>query len=472
MAAGGRARRQGSDWPRDTFRGVLRALARWPFLGLRRLRWWRGSWSKDSDRAYHERLYEAQSYDPFSPSYPGYVTIRRFADHAEALLPPTGTVLDLGCGPGEITCELARRHPTLSFLGIDHSAQAIRRAGEHAAALGLTNARFEVGDAEHLPPDDRYALVTMFDAFHHLERPREFVAWLQARTSRCVLIEPAGTWSGGWARSLDVDWLLADVASIRERLDSVCDAPLHEPQPVPDGPSPAEAVPRGEGAVERRYALDDFARLFGDWQLRVVGTVAGIERYPPAAPRRSALGAVAGDIAYQLVRATEDELLRRDRDGGAKHWVVAATSEPGVLTPRLPAVPIARPDLPPSRVGGSCQVRYSGFDGPSQVAPDAEIRVAIDVENAGWDTWHSNGPTPVHVAYHWLTPDAAMIELDGRRTDLPTPLGPGETCRVVLAVDTPAARGDYLLAIDLVREGVTWFSEAGHPWHAARMSVR
>jgi hypothetical protein len=143
-----------------------------------------------------------------------------------------------------------------------------------------------------------------------------------------------------------------------------------------------------------------------------------------------------------------------------------------VLVPRVPAVPIAAPDLPPSSVAGSCQVRYRGFEGPSLVAPDAEISVAIDVENAGWDTWRSAGPAPVHVAYHWLTPDGAMVELDGRRTDFPQPLGPGDTRRVVLAVRTPARRGDYLLAIDLVREGVTWFSDAGHPWHAARMSVR
>ena len=121
---------------------MLRRLVRLPFLAVRRLRWARGRWSKDSDRSYHEQLYQAQAYDPFDPGYPGYLTIRRFADHAAPLIPAAGTVLDLGCGPGEITCELARRHPHLSFLGVDHSAQAIRRAREHAARLGLANVRF------------------------------------------------------------------------------------------------------------------------------------------------------------------------------------------------------------------------------------------------------------------------------------------------------------------------------------------
>ena len=36
----------------------------------------------------------------------------------------------------------------------------------------------------------------------------------------------------------------------------------------------------------------------------------------------------------------------------------------------------------------------------------------------------------------------------------------------------PATAGDYVLAIDLVKEGVTWFSEAGKPWLASRVTVK
>jgi hypothetical protein len=43
----------------------------------------------------------AQAHDPFSPSYPGYITIQRFADLAAAHLHDATRVLDLGCGPGE-----------------------------------------------------------------------------------------------------------------------------------------------------------------------------------------------------------------------------------------------------------------------------------------------------------------------------------------------------------------------------------
>jgi SAM-dependent methyltransferase len=476
---------------------VLRGLARLPFLAVRRLRWWRGSWSKDSDRTYHERLYEAQDYDPFDPGYPGYPTIRRFADHAEALLPASGTVLDLGCGPGEITCELARRHPSLAFLGLDHSAQAIRRATANASRLGLRNVRFEVGDAERLPAGERYGLVTMFDAFHHLEDPRAFIGWLTSRTSRCLLIEPAGTWSGRWARGVDVDWLLVDLASIRDRLEAICGAGPDVASPgeapgaglgaaeSPAAPAGSPAAPagsplglppaRGEGAVERRYALDDFARFFAGWDLRITGTIAGVDRYPPAAHARSPLRPIAGDVAYALLRATDALLLERGRDGAAKHWVIAATTEAGVIAPRLP--PTTEParvaaGVGGSRVAGACDVRYANGQGPARLAPGAESTVAIDIANDGWDEWRSDGPNPVHVSYHWLTRTGAMVDFDGLRSDLPRPLAPGETARATVVIRAPGTPGAYLLAIDLVREGVTWFSEAGAPYHTASIEVR
>lgn len=451
---------------------MLRGLARLPFLAVRRLRWWRGSWSKDSDRTYHERLYEAQDYDPFDPGYPGYLTIRRFADHAEALLPASGTVLDLGCGPGEITCELARRHPALAFLGLDHSAQAIRRATVNASRLGLRNVRFEVGDAERLPAGARYGLVTMFDAFHHLEQPRAFIEWLASRTSRCLLIEPAGTWSGRWARGVDVDWLLVDLASIRDRLEAICGAPVALPSRPADS-AIGPALERGEGAVERRYALDDFARFFAGWDLRITGTIAGVDRYPPAPHAKSPLRPIAGDLAYALLRATDALLLERGRDGAAKHWVVAAATEAGVIEPRLPPTTApAAADVRASRVAGACDVRYAHYDGPVQVDAGAEFLVHVDIVNAGWDEWRSDGLQPVHVSYHWLSLADEVIEFDGLRSDLPGAIGPGDTGRATVTVRAPATRGAYRLAIDLVKEGVTWFAQAGAPGHTVRIEVR
>src|SRR3954469_24505603 len=130
---------------------------------IRRLRRRTAGWSVGDDQAFHDGLFAAAAHDPFDRSFPGYITIRRFADLAADRIGGGRSVLDLGCGPGEITCELASRFPAVEFAGVDHSAVAVERAAANAARLGLGNVRFAAADLTSYVPDARVDLVTMFD---------------------------------------------------------------------------------------------------------------------------------------------------------------------------------------------------------------------------------------------------------------------------------------------------------------------
>lgn len=59
---------------------------------------------------------------------------------------PSLKILDVGCGPGTITTDLASRVPQGFVVGIDPSAEVIQKARDHADKQGVTNVRFEVGD--------------------------------------------------------------------------------------------------------------------------------------------------------------------------------------------------------------------------------------------------------------------------------------------------------------------------------------
>jgi ubiquinone/menaquinone biosynthesis C-methylase UbiE len=59
--------------------------------------------------------------------------------------------LDVGCGCGETTREVARFARSGMALGVDLSARMIERARERSRAEGLTNARFEQADAQVCP---------------------------------------------------------------------------------------------------------------------------------------------------------------------------------------------------------------------------------------------------------------------------------------------------------------------------------
>ena len=428
---------------------MLHALAALP----RRLRWALRRWSPSADREFHDALFTAQRYDPFSFAYPGYITIRRFAELTERHLGGVRHAVDFGCGPGEITCELARRNPQISFTGVDHSEAAIARAREHKTTLALSNVDFVTADVSTFTPEAA-DIVLMYDSFHHLLDPAAFVRGLKPRVSRFLLIEPAGDWLGGWQKTLEFDWIPTAVDAMRERLVWQLNEPRGE------AAASETADERGE-PVEHRYTLGDLEAFFDGYGLDVRGTIAGIGEYPPdpysALPLREEFGKIAADT----MAAIEEVLVRHDLDLHAKHWVVHA--ERGAphrrRTPRPVNPSAGSPDV---RSEGPYDVEYVSYEGPSTANVSAVFPATVTLKNTGWRPWRSDDrAAPVLLSYHWLDTAGAMKVEDGRRTPLPRVLPPGESLTMTMTVEAPSRPGRYTLAIDLVEEGVSWFSRAG-----------
>src|ERR1035441_6130754 len=60
-----------------------------------------------------------------------------------ARLPASARVLDVGCGPGTITADLAARVPDGQGTGIDAAADVLALARAEAGRRGQANVRFE-----------------------------------------------------------------------------------------------------------------------------------------------------------------------------------------------------------------------------------------------------------------------------------------------------------------------------------------
>lgn len=60
------------------------------------------------------------------------------------------STLEIGCGHGDYTIELASIYPDRNFIGIDMKGARVYTAAERALALNLTNAAFIWGRAEKL----------------------------------------------------------------------------------------------------------------------------------------------------------------------------------------------------------------------------------------------------------------------------------------------------------------------------------
>ena len=413
-------------------------------------------WSPERDRAYHDSLFGAQQLDPFRHSYPGNITIRRFADLSAPYVSTSRHGLDLGCGAGEITCELARRYPDTTLEGVDHSQAGVARATTHVKTLGLRNATFAVADVERFEPSGPVDLVMMFDAFHHLTDPAAFVQRLGWFSRRFLLVEPRGDWKGSWSKELDFDWLVHDLDRIREHIAYATGEPTPPAAPTP---VPSQQV---EEPVEHRYTVDDFERFFVGYGLEVRGTVAGLDSYPPTPELDTPSRDRFGRLAYDLYAEVDDRLHERNLDLLAKHLVIYA--EHGRQVPRR--VPPARPDNVDwtSSVRGSYDVRYLGYHGPREARPDVEVLAEVTLRNESWRQLSSaHEKTPDFLSYHWLDRGGAIVRHDGLRSALPRIVSPGEQVAVALKVRTPNRRGRYVLAVDLVREGTTWYSDAGSP---------
>jgi ubiquinone/menaquinone biosynthesis C-methylase UbiE len=88
------------------------------------------------------------------------------------LHPETGTILEVGCGPGMFLEVLARKYPGVSIKGIDISADRIGIARHRLA--GLPSAEALQASVYHLPFPDRYFdfIYSRF-LFEYLDKPVE-----------------------------------------------------------------------------------------------------------------------------------------------------------------------------------------------------------------------------------------------------------------------------------------------------------
>ncbi|HQU25718.1 MAG TPA: methyltransferase domain-containing protein [Acidimicrobiales bacterium] len=101
-------------------------------------------------------------------------TAENSAGFVLARLAPTARVLDVGCGPGTITADLARRVPEGEVLGIDRSAPVVEAArSQH----GAENLSFRVGDVYALDlADASFDVVYAHQVLQHLTRPVDAIA--------------------------------------------------------------------------------------------------------------------------------------------------------------------------------------------------------------------------------------------------------------------------------------------------------
>lgn len=101
--------------------------------------------------------------------------------------------------------------------------------------------------------------------------------------------------------------------------------------------------------------------------------------------------------------------------------------------------------------------------------------VYVKVRNASDLVWPAlglaDGKYRLAVGNHWLDDNHKMVINDDGRNPLPYDLGQGEEIEMPLTITAPETPGNYVLEIDMVQEGVTWFGLKGSSTLRLRVRV-
>lgn len=96
-------------------------------------------------------------------------------------------VLDIGCGPGSITCDIAKLIPKGNIIGIDPVKELVDAGNQLAILKNIPNVRFESASAYNLPFDDNsFDLVHSHQVLVHLADP------VRALKEMFRVVKPAG----------------------------------------------------------------------------------------------------------------------------------------------------------------------------------------------------------------------------------------------------------------------------------------
>jgi ubiquinone/menaquinone biosynthesis C-methylase UbiE len=136
-------------------------------------------------------------------------SVENSAAYLKPWLRPGARLLDVGCGPGTLTVDMARRVAPGPVVGVDVSAAVVEEARSHAAGAGVTNVRFEAGDFREVRLEPAsFDVVHAHQVLQHLRDPVGALAAM-ARLAR----------SGGVVATREADYSAMVWAPPDERLD-------------------------------------------------------------------------------------------------------------------------------------------------------------------------------------------------------------------------------------------------------------
>lgn len=78
-------------------------------------------------------------------------------------------VVDIGCGTGLFTYEIAKQNPNARVLGIDNWTELVEKTAAITRKAGIANCFFEIGDVLNLDFNEKFHCAICIDNLEHIE---------------------------------------------------------------------------------------------------------------------------------------------------------------------------------------------------------------------------------------------------------------------------------------------------------------
>jgi SAM-dependent methyltransferase len=345
---------------------------------------------------------------PFSapPNFELATCLRTFAHIVDQLrLGLRAQILDVGCGPGWMSEYLARCGYWVTGVDISKDMVEIARLRVSRIPEQVGNgidplAEFHAMPVRELPWTDRFDAAVLYDTMHHFDDELE--------TLRVILraLVPGGTIyireGARPAAGSEGEQALIEEMRSRRTLESPFD-------------------PRYLLEVVREAGFEDVRRLLE------------VDELVPVDDLRQPLNALARFFRYRAGRGDVNTIVARKPLG-----IQAGTDATNFFG------------------------RIEPLGGWEDGSEPGEKLMRVEVTNEGRAFWPMARAFPFPTGVVTLGPytlDDAGERVELGRAMLPHAVPPGASAEVAVRVPSEAARGE--VRIDLVREGVVWFSELG-----------
>ena len=338
---------------------------------------------------------------------------RLLAVSAFASTGTTGRALDLGCGRGEVSLDLARKG--YAVTAVDYSEEAVRLAREACAAgfSGDGSIRFHCCDVNAAPIEGLYDVVIASDLIEHLT-PEE-LDLLYSLVARHL--SPGGFFLIHTFPNL---WFYRYDYARKQRLARGLGAYL------PDEPRTRYELLMHINEQSPRVLRHQLARHFPHVDLWF--------GHPESA-------------AENLMRIFSRAEMRAAPD------LFAVASHARI--PREKLIAPFRMDALPTLPREAVRIRLDRK--PEPIRRNSRFTIRPVLHNSSGLYLRSTGPYPVHLSYRCLARETdECLVFDGQRTRLHPSLRNGETNSYQMIVDAPDLAGEFRLRITLVQEFVRW----------------